>query len=68
MAAILLYIEAAMKLAPALIQTGADVSAFAKQVYSAIKSGKDPSPEDWAALSAMEDRLRNELQAPLPEE
>lgn len=64
----LAFLEAALKLAPLLIQAGADIAVFARQVYDAINTKGEPTPEDWALLEAKQKELRDILHAPLPPE
>jgi len=56
-----LYLTAALKLAPTIIQLGGDIEAFAVQVYKVTVSSADPTPDDWAALDALEKTLRDQL-------
>lgn len=61
----LAFIEAALRLAPMLIQTGQDVAEFAKWLYAAINNKGEPTAEDWAALEAKQEEMRKVLHAPL---
>lgn len=61
------YLTDALNLAPLLIQAGEDMFTFAGKIYAVIKSGDDPSDEDWAELEAKEQELRAVLDAPIDE-
>jgi hypothetical protein len=58
------YLQAALKLAPAIIQTGSDIAAFASQVYTVVTKDTDPTEAEWKALTDKEDEMRAILQAP----
>lgn len=66
MPAILLYVQAAMQLANILIPLGRDIAPLAQIIVDAVRGTGDPTADQWAALHAIEDTLRAELQAPLP--
>jgi hypothetical protein len=61
----LLYLAAALRLAPLIIQAGQDIVAFAMQVLAVLSKQGDPTPEEWDALTTKEAELRAVLQAPL---
>lgn len=65
MAAILLFVQAAMQLAPLLEKAGEDIAPLAQMVVDAVSSGTDPTDAQWQALHDREDALRTQLQVPL---
>jgi len=65
MDAILTFVEAAVKLAPALIQAGMDIAPLVQKIVGVSQSADGPTQADWDDLAAMEKPLRDELQAPV---
>jgi hypothetical protein len=66
MAAITLFVTAALQLAPLIISLGRDIAPFAQMVIDAIKGGGVPTDAQWQAMHDLENSLRAELNAPEP--
>lgn len=64
----LAFIQAALELAPVLIQAGQSVTPLAERLYALWQSGEDPTQEDWQALTALEDAQTAVIDAPIPGE
>ncbi len=61
------YIQAAAILLPLVAQAGGALITFVDNIKRVWASG-EPTQADWDALKTLEDRLRAQLQAPLPPE
>lgn len=55
------FILLGLQLLPQLISAGKDVAALISMMRDVAGSDTDPTPEQWAALHAVEDALRTKL-------
>lgn len=58
------FITIALQLLPLLVKAGLDIAPLIERTVKVLNTEGGPTPEDWDALHADEDRLRLLLQNP----
>jgi hypothetical protein len=64
----LAFIQAALALAPTLIQAGQDITPLAEKLFALFQSGDEPSQQDWDDLHAIEAGQTAVIDADIPGE